>query len=45
MLGHADLRSTMRYAHVLDDDVAAAFEKLSVARSPKGSPKTLQKIK
>jgi integrase len=32
-LNHADIKSTLRYAHVLDDEVAEALE--SVAKVPK----------
>jgi integrase len=32
MLNHADIRSTMRYAHVVDDEVRAAFEDLAESR-------------
>jgi len=35
-LNHADLKTTTRYAHVLDDEVAAAME--SVTESPNQSP-------
>jgi hypothetical protein len=35
-LNHSDLKTTARYAHVLDADVAEAFEGL--AKSPKNSP-------
>ena len=34
-MNHRDIKSTMRYAHVLDDDVAAAVER--VAKSQKKS--------
>ena len=36
-LNHADIKSTLRYAHVLDEDVAAAVER---SRSPGKSPRT-----
>ena len=29
MLNHADIRHTLRYAHVLDDEVADGFEQLA----------------
>jgi integrase len=47
MLNHADLRTTSRYAHVLDADVAEAFEALHAGRqkSPKKSPKILRKVR
>ena len=32
VLNHADIKSTLRYAHVLDDDVAAAVERLAESR-------------
>ena len=35
-LNHADLKTTTRYAHVLDDDVAEAMER--VTESPKSVP-------
>ena len=35
-LNHADLKSTLRYAHVLDKDVAEALEQ--VTKSPETSP-------
>jgi integrase len=44
-LNHADLRTTTRYAHVLDQEVADAME--SVARdrkSPKKSPSRLREV-
>lgn len=31
-LNHADIKSTLRYAHVLDEDVAAAVERLANSR-------------
>lgn len=31
-LNHRDIKSTLRYAHVLDEDVAAAVEQLAVSR-------------
>lgn len=44
MLNHADLKTTMRYAHVLDEDVAAALEELhpdwGVERGPLQNPDT-----
>ena len=35
-MNHSDIRTTTRYAHVLDDDVAEALER--VQESPKNSP-------
>ena len=29
---HRDIKSTLRYAHVLDDDVAAAVERIAKSR-------------
>jgi len=40
-LNHADIKSTLRYAHVLDDDVAVAIER--VAKSRKKSRKDNRK--
>jgi integrase len=34
VLNHADLKTTMRYAHVLDEDVAAAMETLHESARP-----------
>jgi len=31
-LNHRDIKSTLRYAHVLDEDVATAVERLSESR-------------
>jgi hypothetical protein len=31
-MNHKDIKSTMRYAHVLDEDVAAAVERLAESR-------------
>jgi integrase len=42
MLNHADIRHTLRYAHVLDSEVAAGFE--SVAESRKKSPTHLREV-
>jgi integrase len=39
-LNHANIKTTMKYAHVLDEDVAAAVE--SVAKSRKNPRKTLR---
>ena len=33
MLNHADIRHTLRYAHVLDEEVAAGFEAVAKARA------------
>jgi integrase len=44
MMNHADIRHTLRYAHVLDEEVAEGFERLASERgtkSPKKSPRTL----
>ena len=32
-LNHADIKSTLRYAHVLDEDVAAAVERVAKSRN------------
>jgi integrase len=32
-LNHADLKTTTRYAHVLDDEVADALERLAESRN------------
>lgn len=32
-LNHSDIKSTLRYAHVLDDDVSAAMERLAKSRT------------
>jgi hypothetical protein len=38
-LSHADIKTTTRYAHVLDEEVAAAMESLqTLHRSPEQSP-------
>jgi integrase len=42
MLNHADIKTTTRYAHVLDTEVAEAMER--VARSPKKSPSGMRKV-
>jgi integrase len=37
-LNHADIKSTLRYAHVLDEDVAAAVEQVAESRGkPRGA--------
>jgi integrase len=41
-LNHADLKTTSRYAHVLDDEVADAMER--VAKSPNKSPSKLRDV-
>jgi integrase len=41
-LNHRDIKSTLRYAHVLDEDVAAAVERL--AESRKKSRTTLKEV-
>jgi integrase len=41
-LNHADIKSTLRYAHVLDEDVAAAIER--VAKSRTKSRTTIRKV-
>jgi integrase len=33
MLNHADIRHTLRYAHVLDDEVAEGFERVAKSRT------------
>ena len=48
MLNHRDLRSTLRYAHVLDEEVAEGFERLAQARrakSPKNPPRVLRTVR
>ncbi|MGZ5880831.1 MAG: tyrosine-type recombinase/integrase, partial [Xanthobacteraceae bacterium] len=42
MLNHADIRHTLRYAHVLDEEVAEGFER--VAKSRKKSRTALRKV-
>ena len=42
MLNHADIRQTLRYAHVLDTEIADGFER--VAKSLKRSPNRLRKV-
>ena len=32
-LNHADIKSTLRYAHVLDEDIAAAVERVAKSRT------------
>jgi integrase len=41
-MNHSDIKSTLRYAHVLDDEVAAAVENL--AKSRKKSRTSLRKV-
>jgi predicted transcriptional regulator len=41
-MNHRDIKSTLRYAHVLDDDVAAAVEKLAQSRTK--SRTTVRKV-
>lgn len=41
-LNHADIKTTARYAHVLDEEVAAAMER--VAKSRKKSRTPLQEV-
>jgi integrase len=41
-MNHRDIKSTMRYAHVLDEDVAAAIERL--AESQKKSQTKIRKV-
>jgi integrase len=41
-LNHADLKTTSRYAHVLDSEVAEAMER--VTKSPKKSPSGLREV-
>ena len=41
-LNHSNISSTLRYAHVLDEDVAAAVER--VAKSRKKSQKPLREV-
>jgi integrase len=42
LLNHADLKTTTRYAHVLDADVADALEQ--VTKSPNRSPSAKRKV-
>ncbi len=37
-LNHADIKTTTRYAHVIDDDVAAALERVSESRKKSRRP-------
>ena len=39
-LNHRDIKSTLRYAHVLDEDVAAAIERLAESRNKSRSKVT-----
>jgi integrase len=41
-LNHRDIKSTLRYAHVLDEDVAAAIERVAVSRTK--SRTTVRKV-
>ena len=41
-MNHRDIKSTLRYAHVLDEDVASAVER--VAKSRKKSRTTVRKV-
>jgi hypothetical protein len=41
-LNHADIKTTMRYAHVLDEEVGDAVERL--AKSRKKPRKTLRQV-
>ena len=38
-LNHADLKTTSRYAHVLDEDVAAAMERVTSQKKPRTAPR------
>ena len=42
MLGHADIASTRRYAHVVKDDVAAAMQAAAESRNSPEAPSHLQ---
>jgi integrase len=42
LLNHSDIATTTRYAHVLDDEVADALER--VTKSPKKSPSSVRKL-
>jgi integrase len=42
LLNHSDIATTVRYAHVLDGEVAEALER--VTKSPKKSPKSMRKV-
>ena len=39
-LNHRDIKSTLRYAHVLDSDVAEAVEALAKSRNAKSQTKS-----
>jgi integrase len=41
-MNHRDIKSTLRYAHVLDEDVASAVE--AVAKSREKSRGTIRKV-
>jgi integrase len=44
-LNHADLKTTSRYAHVLDDEVAAALEdRIADTTPPKSPPTTIKRV-
>jgi integrase len=41
-MNHSNIKTTLRYAHVLDDEVAEAMER--VAKSPKKSPRAIREV-
>jgi integrase len=41
MLNHADIRHTLRYAHVLDGEVAEGFERVARARKSRAKSRTM----
>jgi integrase len=44
-MNHVDIKSTMRYAHVKDEDVAAAVESVARKRKPQSTGKNTGKIR
>jgi len=45
MLNHSDIRHTLRYAHVLDDEIADGFEQVAELRREKSQAKLKQKLR
>jgi site-specific recombinase XerD len=39
VLNHADIKTTVRYAHVLDEDIAAALDRVQKSRKKSRSAK------